>query len=272
MIEILRPGVSAERTRVALFDFDGTLSLIRAGWVEIMTPMMLEFVLELKTGEPEDALHSEIEDMIARTTGKETIYQMMNLADMIASRGGTPRPPAEYKRIYLDRLWERIKDRVAELRSGDAPAEKYLVPGSVELLERLQERGIRMYLASGTDDADMKEEARLLGLTKYFDGGVFGALDDLTAFSKALLVERIIGSSEAKGEQLLGFGDGFVEIAEVKKVGGVAVGVATAEPECVAIDRWKRDRLAGVGADMIIPNYLAINEIFEVLFPAAAVA
>jgi len=54
MIEIINKGASARRTRVALFDFDGTLSTIRSGWMEIMIPMMVEILMDLKTGEREE--------------------------------------------------------------------------------------------------------------------------------------------------------------------------------------------------------------------------
>jgi len=59
-----------------------------------------------------------------------------------------------------------------------------------------------------------------------------------------------------------------VEIEEVKNVGGVAVGVASEEPACKRVDEWKRQRLIGVGADYIVPNYLCGEELFSSLFPA----
>ena len=267
MIECLRPGVSAERARVVLFDFDGTLSLIRSGWVEVMVPMMVEILAELKTGESEAELRAVVEEVVGRLTGKQTIYQMIALAEEVRKRGGTPKDPLEYKHQYLALLWEKIKDRVAELERGDAPSEKYLVPGSIELLESLKQRGLKMYLASGTDQIYMRREAELLGLTRYFDGGVYGALDDYKSFSKAILIQRIISSAEARGDELLGFGDGYVEIENVKQVGGVAVGVATDEPECRQVNEWKRRRLAGVGADLIIPNYLERDQLLRLLFP-----
>lgn len=271
-IEILRPGISAERARVALFDFDGTISTIRSGWVEVMVPMMVEILAELKSGESEQQLTDIVLEFVGRLTGKQTIYQMIELAENVERRGGKPLDPLVYKRMYLDRLWQKIEHRVEELRSGHVSPEMYLVPGSRALLERLKERGLRLYLASGTDHDYMAEEARLLDVTRYFDGGVFGALDDYKSFSKGILIQRIISTAEARGEELLGFGDGYVEIEEVKKVGGVAVGVATDEPECRAIDDWKRRRLVGVGADVIIPNYLAADELFATLFPAPALA
>jgi hypothetical protein len=59
-----------------------------------------------------------------------------------------------------------------------------------------------------------------------------------------------------------------VEIEEVKNVGGVAVGVASEEPACTRVDEWKRQRLIGVGADYIVPNFLCREELFSSLFPA----
>ena len=53
MIETIRPATSPD-ARVALFDFDGSLSLIRTGWMQVMIPMMIEILGELKTGETED--------------------------------------------------------------------------------------------------------------------------------------------------------------------------------------------------------------------------
>jgi phosphoglycolate phosphatase-like HAD superfamily hydrolase len=140
------------RARVVLFDFDGTLSLIRAGWVEVMVPMMVEILAETKSGEKEDDLRAIVEEFIGRLTGKQTIYQMMELAGHVERRGGRPLDPLAYKHMYLDRLWTKIEHRVEELRRGQASPEKYLVPGSRALLEALKDRGLKMYLASGTDE------------------------------------------------------------------------------------------------------------------------
>ncbi|MBI3679724.1 MAG: HAD family hydrolase [Acidobacteria bacterium] len=267
MIETVRPGVSAARARVVLFDFDGTLSTIRSGWVDVMVPMMVEVLLELKTGESEAELTAIAREFVGRLTGKDTIYQMIELADQVALRGGKPLQPLAYKRMYLDLLWKKIGNRVESLRNGGAAPDDYIVPGARPLLESLKEQGLKMFLASGTDDADMKEEARLLDIARYFDGGCYGARDDYRNFSKAILIRRIIESAEASGEEFLGFGDGFVEIENIKQVGGVAVGVATAEPECLEVDEWKRSRLVRVGADFIIPNYLSLAQLRATLFP-----
>jgi phosphoglycolate phosphatase-like HAD superfamily hydrolase len=267
MLERMRPGVSASNARFVLFDFDGTISLIRSGWVDVMVPMMVEILGDLKTGESEQELSAIVEEFVALLTGKQTIYQMIELARQVELRGGTPLEPLEYKHAYLARLHDKIRHRIDELRSGEAPPSKYLVPGAREFVEALAARGLTMYLASGTDQEYMRDEARLLGIDRYFNGGVFGALDDYKSFSKKILIQRVIASSGCRGDDFLGFGDGYVEIENVKEVGGIAVGVATSEPECREVDSWKRKRLAGVGADFIIPNFLCGRELLEELFP-----
>ena len=266
MIELIRPGASAAKGRVAFFDFDGTLSLIRSGWVDVMVPMMVEILVDLKTGESEAELTAIVEEFVWKLTGKETIYQMMEFAEHVQKRGGSALEPLEYKKKYLDLLWVKIRGRVEALQQGKASPEEYMVPGARKLLEHLKARGLKMYLASGTDEIYMKEEARLLDVSLYFKGGVYGAQDDYKSFSKKILVNRILSQTNVRGVEILGFGDGYVEIEEVKLVGGTAVGVATTEPACMEIDSWKRQRLIGVGADFIVPNYLALADIDRMLF------
>jgi phosphoglycolate phosphatase-like HAD superfamily hydrolase len=267
-IEQVRPGASAAGAKVALFDFDGTISVIRSGWVDVMEPMMTEILLDLKSGESEADLRALILEMIWRTTGKETIYQMMDFAGHVTRRGGQALDPRVYKKMYLDRLWTVISSRIEDLKTGRAEPAQYMVPGVWNLLEGLRERGLKMYLASGTDEIFMKEEARLLGVVPFFAGGVYGAQEDYQSFSKKILIQRIISQTDVRGEEIVGFGDGYVEIEEVKLVGGVAVGVASREPACTEVDEWKRQRLIGVGADYIVPHYLAHDQLLRSLFGA----
>src|SRR5271165_5352528 len=271
MLEVVRVGASASKARVAIFDFDGTVSLIRTGWVDIMVPLCVEQLAALNTGESEQQLRTVVENFVWHLTGKETIYQMMALADAVHARGGVPIEPLAYKKIYLDRLWTRISGRIEGLRNGSLHPDQFLVPGTRELLGALRQRGLQLYLASGTDDENVKEEAALLDLATYFDGRIYGALDDLRSFSKALLVSQLVSGAGHSGDQFLVIGDGYVEIEEVKKVGGTAVGVASAEPECLAVDEWKRKRLIGVGADFIVPNYLGRRQLLTALFAESAV-
>lgn len=255
-VEILRDLTGLRPPEHVLFDFDGTLSLIREGWMDVMVPMMVEVLLATGTGESPQELAALAGGFVAELTGKQTIYQMIRLAEEVQRRGGEPEEPAAYKQRYHERLVERIDGRREALRSGGLPREAMLVPYSLELLDELQSRGVTMYLASGTDEHYVVEEVHLLGLEQYFGRHVYGALDDYKSFSKAMVIERILRENRVEGARLLGFGDGYVEIQNIKEVGGTAVGVASDEAgRSGKPDLWKRDRLIGIGADLIIPDY-----------------
>lgn len=256
MIEVLRPIKCPAMYRHVLFDFDGTLSLIREGWPEIMIPMMVECLLETGTAETAEELEQLVRNFVMELTGKQTIYQMIRLAEEVKKRGGTPRDPTDYKRIYHDRLMARIAYRREGLRTGQIKPEEMLVPGALSLLEELRRRNVELYLASGTDEVYVREEAALLGLDRYFGDHIYGAIDDYKRFSKAMVIEQILATYRIPGDLLLGFGDGYVEIENVKEVGGTAVAVASDEASRSGQpDPWKRERLIGVGADIVIPDY-----------------
>ena len=137
------PSPLAPRPEIShvLFDFDGTLSLIRQGWPEVMVPMFVEVMPRLP-GEAEDDLRQFVLDDIMRLTGKQTIYQMIQLAERIRERGGEPREPLWYKHEYLRRLEQRIGGRAAGLRSGEIQPDELLVHAVRPLLEHLQRRGL----------------------------------------------------------------------------------------------------------------------------------
>src|SRR5215475_1771744 len=134
-IEVLRPDLPRGGFRSVLFDFDGTLSVLREGWPQVMIPMMVEVLRETDTTETDAELTASVEEFVMRLNGRQTIYQMIQLADEVRRRGGCPREPLEYKHRYHDLLMERIRDRLAALADGTACAEDWTVPGSHALLE-----------------------------------------------------------------------------------------------------------------------------------------
>jgi len=239
-----------------LFDFDGTLSLIRQGWQDVMAPMFLEMLPPLP-GETEESRRQLCYDDIMRLNGKQTIYQMIQLTERIKERGGVAREPLWYKHEYLRRLDQRIGHRLEGLRSGAVSPDDLLVYGARPLLETLQRRGLGLYLASGTDEVFVKQEVQLLNLTRFFGAHIYGALDDYKQFSKQLVIQRILCENRIEGEQLLSFGDGYVEIQNTKEAGGLAVAVASDEAHNGSgrFDEWKRRRLLEVGADVVIPDF-----------------
>lgn len=253
-IEIVR-SVPRGRFRSVLFDFDGTLSLVREGWPDVMIPMMVRVLRETSTDESDTQLSELVEDFVMRLNGRQTIYQMIQLADEVRRRGGTPREPLEYKHQYHELLWQRIRGRVEGLRRGTIRPEEMTVPGSHRLLATLRDRGLALYLASGTDLKYVRDEAEAIGVAEFFGKHIYGAIDDYKNFSKKMIIDRILSENDLRGEELLAFGDGFVEIEEVKRVGGVAVGVASDEVRRAGVNQWKRNRLIQAGADIIIPEY-----------------
>jgi len=254
-IEVLRDDFERGRVRFALFDFDGTLSLIRTGWQDVMIPMMVEYLSATPDAEEEAALTDCVREYVDTLTGKQTIYQMIRLAEEVTQRGGAALDPLEYKHEYLRRLWDVVAYRVEGLDDGTIDPEELLVPGVTGLLAELRERGITCYLASGTDHPCVENEARALRVTDWFDGGIYGAQDDYKQFSKAKVIQQIIAEHDLHGPELVGFGDGYVEIENVIEIGGIAVGAATDEVNRGGLDTWKRNRLAGAGAQVIVPDF-----------------
>lgn len=265
-MEIINPEIKPGRLHSVVFDFDGTLSLIRKGWQEIMTPYFTEVLMNTPNSgsfEEEQYFAREFIDIL---TGKQTIYQCIRLDEEVVKRGGDSVEPLVYKNEYHRRLLEKIEYRRKGLSEGSIKPVEYLVPGSVGIIEMLLNHNIDIYLASGTDENYVFQEVELLQLDRYFKGRVYGARDDYKLFSKAMVIKRIIEENDLHGSSLAGFGDGYVEIENIKEVGGTAIGVATNEDTMYGIDEWKRERLIRAGADIIIPDFTNLKDIENYLF------
>ena len=92
-------------------------------------------------------------------------------------------------------------------------------------------------------------------------------MDDYKIFSKKLVIDRILKVNNIDGSRLIVFGDGYVEIENVKSVGGTAVAVASDEKNRDGRpDEWKRERLIGVGADVVIPDFRDCDILFRYLW------
>lgn len=263
----MNPNLKVGQLSSALFDFDGTISVIREGWQEIMGPLMVEVLMATPKHEDEESLEAFVRELIAVTTGRDTIYQMIDLAEEVKKRGGVPKEPMDYKQEYLRRLWLRIEHRVTALENGDADPRDWVMEGAMEMLDEIQRRGLSMYVASGTDHANVVHEASALGVAPYFGEHIYGALDNYWERSKAKIIKDLLEKNNLHGSSLVVFGDGFVEIENCKEVGGLAVGVASDEVNRRGVNEWKRERLVRAGADVIIPDYSDIPALMQLLFP-----
>lgn len=267
--EIIRPA-GGRRFACAVVDFDGTLSLIRQGWQDVMIPMMVEILQPLDHGMDEGALAELAQEDVTVLTGRQTIYQMIRLAERVEQFGGEPSDPREYKSEYNRRLMAHIADRRRALAEGGAQPDEMMLAGARPMLEALRGRGLKLCLTSGTDQPYVIEEARLLDIDRYFDGGIHGAREDYKTFSKAMVIQRLLREDRIGGPELLGIGDGFVEIVNTREAGGYALGVASDEAAGGGrVDEWKRQRLIEAGADMIVPDFADVDGLLAALFEGA---
>jgi phosphoglycolate phosphatase-like HAD superfamily hydrolase len=265
-IEVRRPDLPRGRFRAVLFDFDGTLSLLREGWPTIMTQLMTEELRRTGTTEGDDRLAAVVEEIVVGLNGRPTIVQMQRLAGEVARRGGRPDEPAAYAQAYQDRLLRMIQGRYDDLRSGRAAAADWAVPSTQALLDGLKARGLTLVLASGTEVTHVRREADMLGVASYFDAAVFAPVGADPHFSKRAVIEQVLREHNLRGDELLGFGDGVVETQEVRRVGGVAVAVASEEPPRRGVNAWKRDRLIRAGADVVVADYDCHTDLLGWLF------
>jgi phosphoglycolate phosphatase len=254
--ELLNPRVRRGSFRVALFDFDGTLSLIREGWPRVMVDLMLDHLRALNLiREPETDCAAHVEGFVMALNGHPTVRQMERFAEEVTTRGGTPDAPAVYLQQYLDALMAVVQARWEALEAGRARPDEWVVPNAHRVLESFQARGVPLFVASGTDLAHVSREVELLRLAPFVAGRVFAPKDNDGAFRKRDVIERAVRSLGVRGEELIGFGDGVVETQEVKRAGGVAVGVASNPAGVRGVNAAKRDTLAAAGADIIVPDY-----------------
>lgn len=204
------------------------------------------------------SVESAVRSLIDRTTGVQTLVQMRALCRLVADFGYADRiaTPAEYKAVYNAELLEIVDARLARVRSGALCAEDYTVKGSIAFLRRLRNAGTTLYLASGTDESDLRREAEALGYADFFGGGIRGAVGDIDRDPKRLVLESILGGLGAEGGAGCAvFGDGPVEMREARKSGATAIGVASDESRRHGMNPAKRSRLVLGGAHAIIPDF-----------------
>ncbi len=264
IIWLVRP--EPKRYRAALFDFDGTISLIREGWQPIMYSYFTEVLLETPQAEAAEEITAKVREFVDRLTGQQTIYQCLQLVEEVAARSGQPQAPLTYKQEYHDRLLRHIAARIQGLQDGTVDPSDLLVPGVVTALQRLQDAGVTLYLASGTDERYVVAEAAALGVAGYFGERIYGAQDDYQQFSKAKVIQERILPVIGDPQYLLGFGDGYVEIENVRRAGGTAVGVASDERRRQGMDPWKKARLETAGAHCLVGDFRVWPRLEEALW------
>ena len=261
-MEIVHPSTGVCVASV-LFDFDGTISTLRCGWEEVMEPLMIEVLSPVWAGSA-DELQQTVKAYINESTGIQTIFQMKWLAEQVATLGGQALDPWDYKDEYNRRLMARVEEKKQRLFSGEEQADDYLMAGSVAFLQALKDRGVKIYVASGTDHPDVVQEAKALGVYDFFDE-LAGAPLRQENCSKEAVLHRLIHDHHLQGNQVAVVGDGKVEIALGKQAGALAIGLASDEQARFGVNPVKRERLLNAGADVITGDFTKLDEILQLL-------
>jgi len=272
-VEIITEPLPVLNIRHAIFDHDGTISTLREGWERIMEPMMTKAILGTQFGMADEKLFSRVKDRvqeyIERTTGIQTIAQMHGLVDLVQEFGLVPKdqilPAVKYKGIFNEELMALVNLRLAKLDAGELNINDFTLKGAVPFLRALQGAGVRLYLASGTDEEDVKREAEHLGYADVFNGGIYGSIGEVTKDAKKIVVERILNDVEGAFAQLIAFGDGPVEMREAKRRGAVGIGVASDEMRRFGLNLEKRRRLIRAGADVLVPDFSQWQKLWALL-------
>lgn len=251
----------------ALFDFDGTVSLLREGWQGIMAPVMIEMICG--DTEPTPEIVEEVNRVIDETTGIQTIFQMRKLVEMVRDHGLVPEDRIldayGYKDIYNDRLMVPVNERLARLESGELTVEQATLRGALEFLQMLRDRGVTLYVFSGTDRHDVRNEADKVGAAKFFDE-IWGAVRSVEEYSKEKVLRELIANHDLHGAEVMVVGDGPVEIRNGKEHGCITVGVCSDEVKGHGWAQEKRVRLSKAGADMLIPDFSQAEALMNYLF------
>jgi len=273
-IELCEEPIPFGHIRHAVFDTDGTISTLRQGWEQIMAPVMMKAILDDRYQSADEGLYRKVRDRVLeyidQSTGVQTLVQMEALVGMVREFGLVlPQKVLDrfgYKKLYNDALMETVSERIAKLQRGRLDVTDFTVKGAVTFLKALRQRGITLYLASGTDHADVLAESKALGYADLFNGGIYGATGDIGSCSKKMVLDRIMAENRLRGPELAVFGDGPVELRECRKRAGLAIGVASDEIRRHGLNPEKRARLIKAGAHLIVPDFSPTPELLSLLF------
>ena len=275
-IEVCNDNVLSQFGNIkhVVFDHDGTISTQREGWEHIMKPVMIKAILGDSFETADKSLYDKVQkrvlDFIDLSTGIQTIVQMEGLVKMVEEFGFVPKEAIldkfGYKEIYNDGLMDMVNERMEKLNSNQLTVQDFTMKGAVDFLYALKEKGVKIYLASGTDKEDVINEAKSLGYASVFDGGIYGSVGDISKYSKKMVIENIIKENNLKGNELLVIGDGPVEIRECRKAGGIAIGIASDEIRRYGLNQEKRTRLIKAGSQVIIADFSQLDDLLELIF------
>ncbi len=260
MIEIINSPTAAPH--LAAIDFDGTMSLIRIGWQQVMHGVMQAALLPHY---PDSArLDSEIYTYIAHSTGQPSIIQMAWVDEQVILYGGPTRGAQAYLDLFSHAMRDRIDQKIASIHD-DASADALMVPGAREFLQLLAYNNVRIALVSGTEHIHLLRESAALRIDHFFDAGIHGPGPHNPGFTKGDAMAALIDTYQVAPARFLSVGDGPVEIMAGKSLAGYSLAVASHEASG-GLDDDKRRHLIAAGADAVVANLRDIHAFNTLLF------
>jgi len=187
------------------------------------------------------------------------------MAEQIQQRGGEAGAD-ELLEAFLKPLNANARARYAQLQNGTATANDFIVHGGVALLELLTARGLNIIILSGNPHDQITAEAKMLNLTKFCNGHVYGHTD-ANDFSKQAVLEKLMLEESFSSDEFLMFGDGAAEIEATCNLGGLPIAVCSDEHQNGSgrIDENKRAVLLEAGANVVIADYREPNTLLDLL-------
>ena len=124
-----------------------------------MEPMMVRAILGERFEDAEESLYHKIVDAVGafidKTTGIQTLVQMQRLIELIKRFGCVPKEKIldihGYKAVYNKDLFNMVRGRIDKLNHGELDAGDFEIKNARKFLETLHSKGVKLYLASGTD-------------------------------------------------------------------------------------------------------------------------
>ena len=87
-----------------------------------------------------------------------------------------------------------VKRREEKLKQGEITIEDLTIKNAIPFLKLLYDKGIKLWLTSGTDTADVKHEAAILGHDCLFEGRIYGGTGNINAEAKKMVLDSILDS------------------------------------------------------------------------------
>ncbi len=272
-IEIIEPFARKKSLRFVVMDHDGTISVLREGWDDLMHDMMLECIsgtaLTVLDSETYQMLSSKVKQLISQTTGAPTLVQMEGLVTLIGREGMIPSDTIEtaeyYKEKFVHLLNQHIEERKNRIQQGELSRDDFTIKGVISFLEEVSQRNLTLYLVSGTDEDYVQQEAEALGYAHLFKGGIHGARPNGIS-AKRKVLDYLTLDQQVSGEEILVMGDGPSEIREGRRAGALCVGIASDEVRRFGLNLHKRNRLIRAGAHLVIPDFSQSARLATMLF------